>query len=529
MKHVNALRQLASMDPVASAGTSGRPGNERDTSPTRPRLARRQRASQAGVALVSVLFIGAVMTVTVSAAAFIAVQEFRAANHDRGATSALALSEAGVDRSMQWIRSNKTTWRNIVLSGCGTKGSIEGVSYETITLNGQIGSGTYSTTITRADGCSPLPAQVPSPRVPQQLILESTGCTNNTVGMVCPTGASKRVVRQAVTVSSRPLPIGVSTNRIDARGSPTFRNMVVFARGIVNTRRQITMTGADPYYKKSDFYPCTGGLTEAQGHCFDVASSNDAPMPASIHSTDRIFLNPNGTSEHPPNPNCTSAQYTWDGSATGSDYAAAGESAAVGCLPYPNRPPSTLFTDADYDRLARDPRLSEEDHLYFKQIAQQSGLYCADYGSSSQKCTKAGAPATVSGDLDNPDVAGIGNFYTVYIEYPDGTDPQRNMVNWSVTTPAPNAPCNSTAPATTMAVVIVRNGGFTTKQNFMGALFAEDGHYETGDNVAFEGTIAAQSIRTRGGPTVCNSQRWVDSMPGIYLQVTPLQWSEVDR
>ena len=81
---------------------------------------RKRMRDERGVALVTVLFIGAVMTVTVSAAAFIAVGEFRASNRDRGATTALALSEAGIDRTIQWIRSNKVPWRFIALSGCSS-------------------------------------------------------------------------------------------------------------------------------------------------------------------------------------------------------------------------------------------------------------------------------------------------------------------------------------------------------------------------------------------------------------------------
>lgn len=488
----------------------------------------RRTRDERGVALVTVLFVGAVMTVTVSAAAFIAVREFQASNRDRGATTALALSEAGIDRTLQWIRSNRAPWRFIVLSGCGSVGSIGGVSYSTITLNGQIGTGTYSTTITRRDGCSPLPTSVPSPRSAQTLVLTSTGCTSNTVGTACPTASSRRVVRQGASVSARSLPVGVSGNRVDARGNPTFKDIVIFAQGIVNTRRQITMTGTDPYYKKSDFYPCTGSLTEGAGQCFTKGSGFDVGMPASVHSTDRIFLNPNGTDEHPPNPNCTVAQYTWDGSATGSNFAAAGVPAAAGCPAFPNRPPSSLFTSADFDRLSSDPRLTEEDHLYFKEVAQQSGLYCSNYGSGAS-CTRAGAAATVTGDINNAEIAGLGSFFVVYIEYPRTSDPLRNMLGWAVTSPAPTNACNSTAAATTSILVIVRNGGFEPKNDFMGAVFAEDGNFEIGATTRFEGTIATQLIRSRGTPTVCNSQRWLDSMPGAFISTVPLQWSEIDR
>ncbi len=470
--------------------------------------------------MVTVLFVGAVMTVTVSAAAFIAVQEFRAAGRDRGATSALALSEAGVDRTIQWMRSNSgATWRHIVLSGCG---SVAGTTYNSITLNGKLGTGTYETTIQRADAC---PSSVPSPREPQEMILRSTGCTPNaTAGTACPTGSSKRVVEQTVAVSSRPIPVGMSGNRYDFRGTPSLNNIVAFARGVVNTRRQITVAGSDPYYTKSDFYPCIGGLTEAAAQCFTEGGANDIAMPASVHSTDRIFLAPNGTDLHPPSPNCTN-DYDWDGSATGSTVTANGN-----CGAFPTRPPTTLFTDTDYDRLATDPRLTAEDHLFFRQVAQQSGLYCSNYGAAGVSCTRAGVAATVAGSIDNADVTGLGNIFVVYIEYPAGTNPDSNMLTWSVTSPAPTGTaCTTTTAAATSILVVVRNGGFENNQNFMGAVFAEDGRFEIGGNTRFEGTVAASFIRSRGSPTICNSQRWLDSMPTAFLQVAPLQWSEVDR
>ena len=483
---------------------------------------RRKLRDERGVALVTVLFVGAVMTVTVSAAAFIAVQEFRASNRDRGATTALALSEAGIDRTIQWMRSNKAPWRFIALSGCSTVGTVGGVSYTPITLNGQIGTGTYSAVITRLDACSPLPTAVPNPRVVQKMVITSTGCTSNTAGAPCPTGSSKRVVRQAVAISSRSLPVGMSSTSVDMRGSPDFRNMVVIARGIVSSRSHISVSGTDPYYKKSDFYPCSGTQTEAAGQCFTPGSLNDAAMPASVHSTDRIFTRPNGGDEHPPSPNCN---FLWDGSATGTTITGT----KCGQI-YPNRPPTALFTDADAARIARDPRLSEEDHLFFRETAKQSGLYCSNYGAASQSCTRAGiTPAAVTGDINNAEVTGLGNFYVIYVEYPEGTDPQRNMLGWSVNAPTGASPCTATTPANSMVVVIVRNGGFETKSSFIGAIFAEDGRYETGANASFEGTVAAQFIRTRGSPTICNSQRWMDSLPGIFIQVAPLQWSEVDR
>jgi Tfp pilus assembly protein PilX len=482
----------------------------------------RRLRNEAGVALITVLFIGAVMTVTVSTAAFVAVGEFRAANDDRGSSSALAYAEAGVDRTILWIRSNRAVWRQIVLSGCGT---VAGTVYNPIRLQGQVNNGHYNATISRADNCSPVPTTIPPPQEAQQMVITSEGCTDGTAGAACPTGAARRVVRQAIRVGTRPLPIGMSSNRVDSQGSPSLIGLTVFARGIVNTRSQIDVSGTDPWYEKEDFYPCTGGAVPPA--CFPEDGDNVGDMPAAVHSTDRIFLRPNGTNEHPPSPNCAEPDFIWDGSATGG----ASTALSTACPDYPLSPPTSLFTDADHDRLASTPRLTEEDHHFFKSIAQQQGLYCSNYGSAAQTCSKAGVTpvAGVAGDIDQLDVAGLGQNFVVYIEYPAG-DPLSRQLGWNVTNPVPTDVCTANPPvANTMVVLIVRGAGVETKTNFMGAIFAEDGNFSTAGNLRFEGSLAANVIRTRGTPTLCMTNRWLQSMPGVFLEVTALRWSEVDR
>jgi hypothetical protein len=345
------------------------------------------------------------------------------------------------------------------------------------------------------------------------------------VGATCPTGNAERVVRQTIALTTKTLPIGASANRVDMRGNPSFQNMVVISRGIVTTRGQMNITGTDLYYKKSDFYPCTGSTVPGAGplyRCYN--SSNDAAMPASVHSTDRIFLKPNGTNEHPPSPNCS---YVWDGSVTGTVI----NSIPAGCPTTAGSvPPTANFSDADATRVTATPRLTEEDHRYFKQIAQSQGLYCGNYNpNASNSCLRGGAAATVTGDIDQADVTGLGNFFVVYVEYPQTTNPLSNQLGWNVSNPVPTNPCNSTAAANTMVILIVRNGGVATKTDFMGAIFAEDGNFDTSGNLKFEGSLSAYSIRTRGSPTICMSQRWLDAMPGAFIQVTPGSWREVDR
>lgn len=105
-----------------------------------------------GVAMVTVLFVAAVLTVVASAAAFVTVQEFRSSADDRRAGRALSTAEAGVDRMMMWIPSFALPWKEIVLSGCTfggvqypTQGPGSTSSPKVVTLTGTVGRGeTYT-------------------------------------------------------------------------------------------------------------------------------------------------------------------------------------------------------------------------------------------------------------------------------------------------------------------------------------------------------------------------------------------------
>ena len=492
----------------------------------------RRLSGEAGVAMITVLFVAAVLTMVISAAAFVTVQEFRSGSDDRRAGKALATAEAGIDRTILWLRSFQLPWKEIALSGCTdpstgvahpTQGPGSTLTPKIVTLSGVVDpTGNFSATIRpfnpHTQDPTFCPSTVPSPKgftypgqaspEPYAMIITSTGSI--------PTAT--RVVRQEVRLSGVQFPIGISAGTIDANGNPTFNNITVMSTGIINGRNKMNFAGTDPYYTKGQFYPTLTGATAAQ------------PMPAAAHSGDKIYVSA-GRQEHPPNPNCTAdksgLESTWDGSLTGGTVSG-GCTDAAGL-----RPPTTRFTTADINRIAPTPRLSSDDHVYFKDAAQTRGLYCDFRTSLTNPCTvyQAATGTVVSRNIGTNvnagALAGIGNYYVAYFEFAPGSNPFTNVLRWSAQLPL----CNTNSATNSMGVVIMKNGSFEmqTGGRISGAVFAEDGRIDASGNYTIEGTVVAKELRLRGNPTYTLTPCWVQNLPGPFITVTAGRWSELDQ
>ncbi|HEX2195353.1 MAG TPA: hypothetical protein VHJ76_00385, partial [Actinomycetota bacterium] len=71
-----------------------------------------------GIAMMTVLFVGAAMTVVTSVAAMATIRDFRAGTDDRKATEALSYAEAGIDRLIHHIRGGTVGWGQLKQAGC---------------------------------------------------------------------------------------------------------------------------------------------------------------------------------------------------------------------------------------------------------------------------------------------------------------------------------------------------------------------------------------------------------------------------
>lgn len=490
---------------------------------------------QRGVAMITVLFVAAVLTVVASSAGFITVQELRSTSDDRRGAQATAYAEAGIDRMMLYVKGNAKQWQELVLPGCTVAGDV----YDPVVVEGSVGDlgGTYSAELRRRDPC---PSSVPSVRRGQVLNIVSVGSH--------PT--ARRTIQQSIRISGTALPIGISAQSIDANGSPSVQTISMVSSGNVIGRDKLAFTGTDPYYEMSDFYPtriCPDGVVpDSRPQCvprgdIDTATDN---IPAAVHATGSIIFSKAGaeTEEHPPSPNCdadkgapSSDQSAWDGSATGIHSTDASGVTTPGwnttCSMTANgipRPPSTKFTESDRANLSTQPGLTPDDHLFFRDAARNEGIYCRTPASGTQSCTVGGVSRNLGGVIGDNDILGLPRGFVVFVEY-DGGDAfsNANTLNWSASTPR----CSTDPTDPYSIILIVKNGSLKMAQgsSLTGAVFVEDGQIDSAGVYTIEGTIVAHTFHIRGNAEFLLTDCWLRNMPGAFLVTETLRWSEIDR
>lgn len=502
--------------------------------------------SQQGVAMITVLFVGAVLTVVSSAAAFVTIQQLRASGDDRRGSQSLAYAEAGIDRMMLEVRRGTLTWGDLRRAGCDPDTSDPDPDYVEFTGSFSApGSGysvrfmVFNANATGADRF-PLAACIPTREDPKEghtFLIESTGFQ--------PTAT--RVVRQVVEVKALGLPVGLyADTNIECSGSPTMRDISLITRGTISRRDDCGQTGTDPYYTRQMFY---GGTAPA------------TPIPAAAHALGQITYGPQGQPkvEHRQGfePNCeannrgTPGQSLWDGSGT-----AVLNPITQGCTSPPQapgnvwpgsappadsslpgvasteRPPNAIFDTAARDRVAPRPALERRDYDTLREAAKTQGLYCKTSVVQSGKldCIKLNAP--VAGVQDtlidgtSPLPQGLPNVYVAFFDLGGSV----SGITWK---PAVG-PCSDDRATNRSAVIVVKNGNinFSGGNTLNGAVLAPEGTVATDGSYKVVGTIIARFISASGGGTGINFSLngcWVRNIPGPFLDVTPIRWSEVDR
>lgn len=466
----------------------------------------RGEAGQRGVAMVTVILMGAALSSMATVAAYSTIRELRTGSDDRKATEALGYAEAGVDRLMQHLRSGTVTWGHLRQAGCPTPLSI---------AQGGVGNGTFTAQLSVFDpnaidpadryapaACSAVPL---SPRTGGFFVITSTGSHPD----------AKRVVQQVVRIAPIGLPIGMSAQYVDANGTPDIPGLSLVTTGRVFGRSKLDFTGSDPYYKVEDFYP--------QG------ASGLAPtdaVPAAAHAVGGLYLRNNGGAEFATatkncaaNKTATNSQSLWDGDGTSGS-----GTITSGCAGQTGFPPTSKFTQADFDRVA-PKRLDDFDHQGLKTAAQDYGIYCSITGAT-YSCTRQGESigSGWSAGITSLMASGTNNFVT-YFEF-QGGDPLSQNVNWGPEVWG----CSDDLSQLRSAVVIVRNGGFnmSSGNRLNGAVIA-DGNFDYTGTPSINGTIIAHDFRIRGTANFSLDPCWVRNMPGPFLGTTPVSWREIDR
>ena len=495
--------------------------------------------NEAGVAMVTVLLVGAVMTVVSSGAAYVTIREFQSGQDDRRASEALAFAEAGVDRLLLELRRNPNlNWNRVSEAGCkyepiaipkGDLGNQRSYrAYLTVYHPDLAGAArlpalhTWKKTgdgwnTTWNDGetlCTdttrpgPLPG---GPQVPQYFAITATG--------EHPTAT--RVVRQVVKIGARGFPIGLYAESVHVQGgNPTASNISLVTPGDVEARENLNFSGSDPYYKLGDFW---------DGQSMSIAA------PAAVHARGSIYCRKqdcgNDELEHPGPLNCAfnNGQSQWDQSGGGGSLTGVAKCPAWSGTPAAP-PPYSSFSDADLANATPKPALTTQDYSNLKESAKESGLYCAV--AASWVCTTPSGAYSTNGNITSTP-PGVGNNFVAYFDFPSSGDPF--SVQRTVTWKAAVGPCNLDATLTKSVVMVVRYGSvdLTGKDEIVGAFFAPEGQLwlrGSGGTVKIEGTAIAKRIDFGGNAEVTLTDCWVQNLPGAaFMAVTPQTFSEIDR
>lgn len=538
--------------------------------------------SQSGIAMVVVLLVAAVLTVTASTAAFLTVRDFGSAADDRRGSQALAYAEAAIDRTIGDIEGGRWVWKQVVSSGCpdatltarglspddyplfvgASVGAAVGAPLEAGT-GGDIGNGgRYRGVLT---GCLGSGASFPRP----------TGSHELTIRAIGEHPTARREILQTIEVAPKGLPVGLyASTEVRVNGEGDLRSVNLVSPGPILGRDQITFVGLDPFYEKSDFYPCTS--TNVPTGCFAEDGNDVGDMPASAHSGALITCQsncPRGSSrinnnrEHPAasdgirSPNCDAnkrlpgahpqagqeiGQSLWDGDDWTED-AALGTITANTCgwsvPPIPagspawqgNTYPSTsIFTDEDARRLAPAPQLSEDDLAALRARAQTSGIYCGTELSATGafSCHRNGGPAEDMSGSDGvriDSLVDIPNIFVAYIDFPAGAS--ERLLEWAADMSVGGVRACAEPPNHRSATLVVRNGDVNGGGNifFNGTVIANEGEVDLDGNFKINGTVIARTIELIGGADITLDACWVNNMQTSRIDVTTLGWSEIDR
>ena len=494
--------------------------------------------SECGVAMVTVLLVGAVLTVVAATASFATIQELATSSDDSVSGQALAIAEAGVDRAIIGIRRGGTSstgnipWATMMKSGCNN--NAEG----TLSFAGNVGGGSFRATVLPAVPMTTCNlADVPMPNVPQRVYLTSTGTV----------GGAERTVQQEVRVGGTNLPIGLfATSDVDVNGagnnSPArVRRISLVTGGNLSDRNFIAFDGYDPWYTQDDFYGngvdnrCSDAQTAANT-CNSVEH-----LPAAAHAVGLIECASNGPcgttkNEHDPaaddhpvscnaNPNGSLAnQSAWDG----SFYGAVSTSGTVtSCANTAMGVPPTTKYPAPGVGAIPIPSLNPEEHANLKAAALSTGLYC----TLTQCRIKGGTPFNNTGTFagNDPGWATLPNNFTAYFDFPNAGYPQppAHRVNWSANVSA----CSNNQATNKSAVIVVHNGDFTVAGGTLlsGAIIAQEGDVSFGGGASINGSVISRSLTVGGNGNFTLDDCALANLLFPFLDLTPVRWVELDR
>lgn len=489
---------------------------------------------QRGVAIITVLFVGAALTVLTTTAAFMSVRGLQSSTADGQSARAMAAAEAGLERFMLDIKRGAVSVSSMKEAGCA--------SAPIALPPGTLGVGSYNVELTIYE-----PSQAKKvPDSPWTVANDATPpCSTRSGNLYAVTatgtqGSGKRVVRQVIRAipGKSKFPLGIYADRIDANGNPDMNNISVFTRGDIVGRAKISLSGIDSNYTMRDVYDqsANGGFSWSGGLTWD---SN---IPAAVHATGEIYLK-GATArgrEHPAVPNCTAndtrnggyaLQSEWDGSAC-SGCTSNGAITSDVCGGLAGYPPTARFTQNDMDRIAQVRNFTEDEYASLRSTAQATGIYC-NFASSVNQCWRNGVAGASDTSWSDGELPTGSPTLVAYFDFPGSANTSGNTITWSATWRAISGlMCDAATPSNNRVLVaVVRNGNFQLAGNpqVTGAVLVPEGDFDATGTPLLHGSVTARTFRVRGNAVFESSSCFAAALPTTSSELTVEGWSEIDR
>lgn len=504
-----------------------------------------------GVAMVTVLLVASVLTVTASAATVMTIREFSAGDDDRQSAGSLALAESGVDRMIVALK--RSNWDQVVLAGC------DPATTPAIRLRGTTADGSFDAVATRAD-LSTCPGSVPSPREEQQLRIVSTGTTRE----------ATRLVEQMIDVVAGSLPVGVFAHRlVTGSGSAgNFINVSVITPGNVHPREQLDMTGYDLWYSQAELYG--PGYPDTVCNLTVGGCNHTNSLPAAVHagglitcgSADRCNKTTGPPAGRGPNTAhaapgqgtvidavgtdnikkanlvCTAdgvgSESMWDGSGfttTDPSYGTRGPTTGLSCSDFPGVPPAptSLFTPDQARGLQETPTLSDDQYDTLRDAAMSEGVYCTLSGATIT-CRYSDGTSLGNQPID-VNLSKVGRNYVIFADFPASTGDPGTLPTLRFAGNTALSACNTNPTLSRTSTVIVRygNADFGGGADLEGAVIAEDGRVTVRGTSDMNGTIIAEELDIQGDRTVEMDMCTLNALTFPLINVSAGAWREIDR
>jgi hypothetical protein len=485
-----------------------------------------RRGDDAGIGVVTVIMVVAVLTAFLITATAMTVNNLTSTKRDRQALSALSTSEAGVAQAIQFLRNGNLGSLTCLEPAAGAPpGSTctgAGPSWVSATNPKQvvIDGGTCATnancfkvwvgTIQRyVPNCAGRRATPPVPCFGLYRV-HSTGLSGG--------GPSARKLAVDVKVTPYPFPIGVFTEALSGNGNVGVHNESIFTNGCMMNRQDDSHPGSgvqfewdsvnsrpvlDLIYDQPTAVHATGVVSTSNTSCGSAGGGYP------IHETSG-----NDTTQQKCNPTFRFDQDSGGGALTSGDGCYGAYVRPIDGTIYPT---SSLFTSAELQNYGYRPRgLTDAQYDALRSQAQAQGTYNM-------------STTSINATLTSLATAGI-------------TSPVLYWDNGSVSLSQSDFPASfsrglvASSSCGTNSVTIVVSGpgnnlsyqGGNTSPFLVGSIFVPDGQLTGNGGRNTIGTVFAKTLDMGGNMDFYMDQCFAANPPGATLDAQVITWREDD-